>query len=114
MKGNRRADQKRRSFRDRSVVPASSYPTESETSNPLLLGCSHLSRKYLSISSNGPANCPELTARAHLQHNSIERPPRWAIHYVTYPGIVCSLMTGTPKTLTRGVELHRTSRVRTL
>jgi hypothetical protein len=106
MEGNSCADQKRRSFRDRLIVAASFCPTESEKSNPPLLGCSRLSRNHLSISSNGPANCPELTARAHLQHNLIERPPRRAIHYVAYPGIVCSLMTGTLKTPTRGVVFH--------
>jgi hypothetical protein len=34
MEGNSRADQKRRSFRDRSMVAASFCPTESEKFNP--------------------------------------------------------------------------------
>src|SRR5574339_1066660 len=70
-------------------------------------------RDYVSVFSNVFADRPQLSTGAHLQSDRVERPSRWAEHYVTHAGIEHSLVAGTFQTSTRRFEIDGTSCVRT-
>src|ERR1041384_1849268 len=68
---------------------------------------------HFSLSPKALSHGPKLSSSTHLQNNFVERPPRWAKHYVSHSCIKRPSMTGTSQTPAGWIKINRTSCVGT-